>query len=201
MNHGIEGGMGIGRRFSRFGRDRSGAVTIEMLASVVLLNMFMMSFYLWWQAYNSHAIVDRMTYTTNDLITRQRGLVLDRSFLDGLETTAEFILNPDQDAAIRFTQVTLQPGPFPGDPPQIQVDWTYSPCDALPLAEAGAGFDANVLPLMAVGATMIVTDVRVPFISTFDLLPSILFERRAVSLYRFESRFDLGGTGTSVCID
>ncbi|WGV16509.1 hypothetical protein [Fuscovulum ytuae] len=172
-----------------------------MLASVILLNMLIMGFYLWWQAYNSHAVTDRMAYTINDLITRQRGLVLDRSFLDGLETTAEFILNPEQNAAIRFTQVTLQPGAVPGDPPQIQVDWSYSPCGALALADAGPGFDANVLPLMAVGATMIVTDVQVPFVSTFDLVPSILFERRAVSLYRFETSFELQGTGTSTCID
>lgn len=193
--------MRIGRSLSRFCRNTSGAITVEMLGSVVILNICLMSFYLWWQAYNSHAVVDRMTYTINDLITRQRGLVLQRSFLDGLETTAEFILNPEQDAAIRFTQVTLQPGASPGDPPQMQVDWTYSPCNALNFADAGPGFEVDDLPLMAVGASMIVTDVQVPFVSTFDLLPSLLFERRAVSLYRFELRFDLEGTGTSTCID
>ena len=196
----MQGGR-IRRSLSRFGQDRSGAVTVEMLASVVLLNIFMVSFYLWWQSYNSHALVDRMTYTINDLITRQRGLALDRSFLDGLETTAEFILDPEQNAAIRFTQVTLQPGLTPEAPPVIQVEWSYSPCNALPIDQAGPGFDVEDLPLMAVGATMIVTDVQVPFASTFDLMPSILFERRAVSLYRFEMRFDLQGTGTSTCID
>lgn len=191
----------ITRRLRRFAADGAGAITIEMLASVVILNIFMMSFYLWWQAYNANAVASRMTYTTSDLITRQRGLELDRGFLDGLERTAEFILDPDQDAAIRFTQVTLQAGATPGDPPEIRVDWTYSPCDALPVAQIGAGFTANDLPMMAVGATMIVTDVSVPFSSAFDLVPAMVFERRAVSLYRFENRFDLAGTGTSTCID
>lgn len=192
---------GIMRHVRRFGLDRSGAITIEMLASVIVLNIFIMSFYLWWQAYNSHALASRMTYTISDLITRQRGIELDRGFLDGLERTAEFILDPDQDAAIRFTQVTLQPGAAPTDPPTIQVDWSYSPCDALPATEIAAGFDASDLPMMAVGATMIVTDVAVPFSPTFDLVPPMVFERRAVSLYRFEPRFNLAGTGTATCID
>jgi Flp pilus assembly protein TadG len=189
------------RRLRRFGRDRSGSITIEMLTSVLVINMLLLAFYYWWQTYSYHALVDRMTYTVNDLITRQRGLTLERRFLDGLETTAEFILDPDQDAKVRFTQVTMRPGDAPGDPPYIAVDWSYSPCQAKPMAMAGPGFDAQSLPMMAVGASMIVTEVEVPFTPDFDLIPELTFERRAVSLYRFEMRFDLEGDGTSTCID
>lgn len=188
-------------RLRRFGREDTGAVTIEMLFSVLLINMFLVSFYLWWGAYNAHALADRMTYTINDLITRQRGTELQRSFLDGLERTAEFILDPDQNASIRFTQVTLRPGPTPDAPPEIDVDWSYSPCQALPLAVPGTGFQPADLPMMAVGATMVVTEVQVPYISNFQLIPSMVFERRAVSLYRFEQAFTLTGTGTTTCID
>lgn len=188
----------IGRFFRR---QEAGAITIEMLGSVVVLNMLLVAFYLWWAAYSSNALVDRMTYTVNDLVTRQRGVALDRAFLDGLERTAEFILDPDQNATLRFTQVTLRDGAAPTDPPVIEVDWSYSPCGARPAAVAGPGFDVASLPMMAVGATMIVTEVQVPYASTSDLIPSLLFERRAVSLYRFEPRFDLTGTGTVTCID
>ena len=192
---------GLGHRWSRFLRAEAGAVTVEMLFSVVVMNMLLMAFFFWWGAYSSHALVDRMAYTVNDLVTRQRGTTLDRSFLDGLERTAEFILDEDQDAAIRFTQVTMRPGETEGDPPYLAVEWSYSPCGAMPVAVIEAGFDEEALPMMAVGATMVVTDVRVPYISTLDLLPSLDFERRAVSLYRFEPRFDLQGDGTTACID
>lgn len=184
-----------------FRRNDAGAVTVEMLGSLLIINMLLVAFFLWWGAYNAHALVDRMTYTINDLVTRQRGTELQRSFLDGLEQTAEFILDPEQNASIRFTQVTLRPGPTPDSAPVIEVDWSYSPCQALPQATADAGFDSATLPMMALGATMIVTEVQVPYTSTFELIPSLLFERRAVSLYRFETAFALAGTGTATCID
>ena len=193
--------VGLRDGIQRWRRREDGAVTVELLGSILVINMFLMAFYLWWQTYHSHALVDRMTYTINDVVTRQRGLVLERRFLDGLETTAEFILDPDQNAAVRFTQVTMRPGENPGDPPFVDVDWSYSPCGAMPQAVRGPGFDTASLPMMAVGATMIVTEVEVPFTPTFDLIPALTFERRAVSLYRFEMRFDLHGDGTATCID
>lgn len=191
----------IGQRIRQWRRHEAGSVTVELLGSILVINMFLLAFYLWWQTYHAHALVDRMTYTINDLITRQHGLVIERRFLDGLETTAEFILDPDQNAAMRFTQVTMRPGNNPGDPPFVDVDWSYSPCGAMPPAVQGPGFDTASLPMMAVGATMIVTEVEVPFTPTFDLVPALTFERRAVSLYRFEIRFDLQGDGTVTCID
>lgn len=182
-----------------FLRRTDGSATVEVVFSLLILNMFLSAFLLWWGAYNAHAIVDRATYTVSDLITRQRGTALQRPFLDGLERTAEFLIDPDQDAAVRFTQVTLVAGATAGDPPTLQIDWSYSPCSALPAATAGPGFDTASLPAMAVGASMVVTDMRVPYVSTFSLIPSMTFERRAVSLYRFEARFDLAGSGASTC--
>lgn len=194
--------QGIRHWLRRVVRKEDGSVTVEMLVSVMVINAFLMAFYIWWETYNSHAMVDRVTYTVNDLITRQEGVTINRAMLDGLETTAEFILEPNMNAEIRFTQVTLQPGPTAEAPPVLNIDWSYSPCGALPMAVAGDGFDQASLPMMAVGSTMIVTDVRAPFISTFDLIPSLTFERRAVSLYRSVQRFNaLEGDGTAACID
>lgn len=172
-----------------------------MVFSVMIINLLLGAFYVWWSAYTSHAQADRVTYTISDLITRQRGVTLNATFLDGLERTAEFILDPSQNAQIRFTQVTYRAGQLPTDPPQMTVDWSYSPCGAYPAAVAGPGFDVASLPEMAVGATMIVTDMRVPFVSRVPLIPSMTFERRAVALYRFERQFTLTGQGTTTCID
>lgn len=193
--------MRLRRHLCAFGRRTEGSGTVEMVFSVLALNMLLAAFFIWWGAYNSHALADRATYTINDLITRQRGVELQRSFLDGLERTAEYILDPDQDARVRFTQVTLVAGAQPTDPPTLQVDWSYSPCAMLPTAVAGPGFDVASLPMMATGATMIVTDMEVPYVSTFSLIPSITFERRAVSLYRNEPQFALAGSGASQCPD
>lgn len=189
----------LAHRWRGFLRRQDGDATVEMVFSVIILNIFLSAFVLWWGAYTSHAAVDRATYTVSDLVTRQRGTTLQRPFLDGLEKVAEFLIDPDQNAAVRFTQVTLVAGATTNDPPELRVDWSYSPCGAMPAAVAGPGFDTASLPMMATGATMLVTDMEVPYVSTFDLIPSITFERRAVSLYRFEARFDLAGSGGTSC--
>jgi hypothetical protein len=182
-----------------FLRRTDGVGTVEVVFSVIVLNMMLMGFYLWWGAFNAHALVDRMTYTVSDLVTRQRGVELNRSLLDGLDRTAEFILDPEQDAAVRFTQVSMVAGATEGDPPTLVVDWSYSPCNALPAAVVEPGFDAASLPLMAPGSSLIVTDVQVPFTSDFELIPSMTLERRAAALYRFENSFALVGQGAATC--
>lgn len=182
-----------------FLRRTDGSGTVEVVLAIVVLNLFLVAFYFWWGAYNAHALVDRTTYTISDLVTRQRGVELNRRLLDGLDRTAEFILDPDQDAAIRFTQVTKEAGQSPGDPGTIRIDWSYSPCNAMPAAQAGPGFDIQTLPMMADGSSLIVTDMQVPFVSELDLIPSITFERRAAALYRFENRFTLVGEGAVTC--
>lgn len=189
----------ITRRLRIFRHRTGGSVTIEIIFALLILNLFLSAFAMIWVAYNAYALADRATYTINDLITRQRGVTLQRSFLDGLEQTAEFIIDPDQNAALRFTQVTRVAGATANDPPTIRVDWSYSPCGVLPAAVPGPDFSEASLPMMAVGATMLVTDMQVPYVSTFDLFPSLTFERRAVSLYRFEPSFTLAGVGASSC--
>lgn len=186
-------------RLQTFRSREDGVATVELIMAVVILNMFLMAFYTWWNAFNNHAIVDRAAYTVSDLVTRQRGTVLQRSLLDGMDRTAEFIIDPDLDASVRFTQVTLVAGNTETDPDTLRIDWTYSPCSALPAAQLGSGFDIASLPVMAEGASMLVTDVRVEFPSSLDLLPSLTFERRAVAIYRFENSFSLDGTGASTC--
>lgn len=185
----------------RFLRDSGASATVEMIIAVATLNMMMGAFFLFWKAFSAHAMAERTAFTINDLVTRQRGLELQRPFLDGLERMAEFLLDGDQLVSVRFTQVSFRKEEPSDANARIMIDWSYSPCGELPVAVAGPGFDAAALPLMAENATMIVTEVEVPFWSPMPVIPSMTFERRAVSIYRFEPRFDLAGAGTTSCSD
>lgn len=184
----------------RFLRDGRASATVEMVLAVATLNMLMGAFFLFWKAFSAHAAAERTSFTVNDVITRQEGVELQRPLLDGLESMAEFMFDGEEDVAVRFTQVTFRKDQPTDVEAQIFIDWSYSPCGELPEAVAGAGFDVASLPIMAENATMIVTDVAVPFWSPMPLIPSMTFERRAVSFYRFEPRFTLAGTGTSDCL-
>lgn len=192
---------GLRAAVRRFLRDSGASATAEMVIAVATLNMMMGAFFLFWKAFGAHALADRTAFTVNDLVTRQRGVELQRPLLDGLERMAEFMLDADQDVSVRFTQVTFRKE-RPTDPSaKIMIDWSYSPCGELPAAVAGDGFDVASLPVMAENATMIITDIEVPFWSPMPMIPSMTFERRAVSVYRFEPRFNLAGAGGSSCSD
>lgn len=115
------------RRVRVFGRDTRGAAIAELLFALIIVNLILVAFFVWWEAYRAQSRVERVAYTVSDLISRQRGTTLTRPFLDGLERTAEYMMTVDQDAAIRFTQVTRISGTHP-NLTGININWSYSPC-------------------------------------------------------------------------
>lgn len=191
-----------------FVQDTRGVVLAEMIFALIIVNFVLVAFFVWWEAYRAQARVERVAYTMSDLISRQRGTTLTRPFLDGLERTAEFLLTPDQDAAIRFTQVTRVSGTHP-NLSGLAINWSYSPCNRFLPAQNDPTFSRAAFPMMAVGATMIMVEVRVPFeppAALDDLvgLEDRVFTRSVVAMPRFESNpftVPASPAGTTTCIN
>ncbi|MEY4982397.1 MAG: hypothetical protein RIR62_663 [Pseudomonadota bacterium] len=194
-------------RIAAFARDTRGAALVEMLFALILLNFVLIAFYIWWDAYRQQARVERTTYTISDLVSRERGSTLQRPFLDGLERVAEYLLREEQNAAIRFTQVTRTSGTPANGTTGLTVNWSYSPCNRYPPSRTDPSFDLNEFPIMALGSTMIMVEMRVPYdpeslLETFVGLNPQTFRRAVIAMPRFENQpFTLQGTGTSTCID
>lgn len=194
-------------RIRRFGAETRGSAIIEMLFALMILNFILLAFYIWWDAYRQQSRVERTTYTISDLISRQRGVTLDRPFLDGLERTAEYLLREEQDAAIRFTQVTRTSGTPANGTIGLTINWSYSPCGRFSNAQTDPLFNLAEFPIMALGATMIMVEFRVPYdpetmLGTMIGLEPRIFRRAVIAMPRFESRpFTLQGTGTTTCIN
>ena len=194
-------------RIRRFGRDTRGSAIVELLLALVLVNLVLTAFFVWWEAYRAEARVERTAYTISDLISRQRGDFLQRPFLDGLERTAEYLLGPDEDAAIRFTQVERFDGVHP-NLSGLRINWSYSPCGRIPRAQDDPTFSLAAFPMMAVSASMIMVEVYVPYRPRSSLhravgLSDEVFSRTVIAMPRFESRpFTLAASpaGTGTCI-
>lgn len=194
-------------RIRRFATETRGSAIVEMLFALMILNFILLAFYMWWDAYRQQARVERTTYTISDLISRQRGASMDRTFLDGLERTAEYLLREEQDAAIRFTQVSRTSGTPANGTSGLTINWSYSPCGRFRTAQTDPQFNLAEFPIMALGSTMIMVEFRVPydpetlFDTTIGLEPQT-FERVVIAMPRFENRpFTLFGIGTSTCIN
>ncbi len=194
-------------RLRRFGRDTRGAAIVELMFALIVVNLVLVAFFVWWEAYRAQSRVERVAYTISDLISRQRGTTLTRPFLDGLERTAEYLMTADQDAAIRFTQVTRTSGTHP-NLSGIVINWSYSPCGRIRTAQTDPDFSKANFPMMAVGATMIMVEVRVPYSPSEGLnrvvgLDDQLFTRTVIAMPRFENQpftVPTSPAGTTTCI-
>lgn len=188
------------RIFRRFRDDTRGAVMIELIFAAVLTNTVLAAFFVWWDAYQAQARVEKTTYTISDLISRQRGTTLTRPFLDGLERTAEFLLMDDQNARMRVSQVTRTSGNV-NDTTGLTVNWTYSPCNAMPAITADPNFRLSMVPMLAVGSSIIIVELVVPFDPEYSIgIDPVTFRRSVMALPRFEQSFTISGTGTTTCI-
>ena len=187
---------------TRFADDRRGTIIVESLTAVLLISLGASAFVAFWQAYQVQNRVQKATYAISDLITRQRGTTVTRPFLDGMEQTAEFLMQGDQDAILRFTQVRRTEG-VATDAAGLTVDWSYSPCNAkAALTTATISNIRSKLPLIDLGAALIVVEVDVDFDPRMSEIGfgKMTFRGFLSSLPRFEQQFGITGTGTTTCL-
>lgn len=187
---------------SSFVRREDGSMVVDSFSAILLLSLGASAFFTFWEAYQVENRVQKVTYTISDLISRQRGTTLTRPFLDGMERTAEFLMQSDHNVIMRISQVRRTSG-VATDNNGLTVDWSYSPCGArTAVTSATISTIRNRLPLIDLGAALIVVEVDV--IHNMGLqevgFGTINYKGFLSSLPRFEQQFSITGTGTSTCI-
>lgn len=187
---------------SRFARDTRGSIVVDSLGGIMLLSLGASAFFSFWEAYQVQNRVQKATYTISDLISRQRGTTLSRTFLDGMEQTAEFLMHDDQNAVMRITQVRRTSG-VATDTTGLAIDWSYSPCNAkTALTTATISQIRTKLPLIDLGAALIVVEVDVEYDPGMSEVGfgKMTYRGFLSSLPRFEQQFGITGTGTTTCL-
>lgn len=187
---------------SRFARDSRGSIVIDSLGGILLLSLGASAFFSFWEAYQVQNRVQKATYTISDLISRQRGTTLSRTFLDGMEQTAEFLMHDDQNAVMRISQVRRTSG-VATDTAGLAIDWSYSPCSAkTALTTATISQVRTKLPLIDLGASLIVVEIDVEYDPGMSEVGfgKMTYRGFLSSLPRFEQQFGLTGTGTTTCL-
>lgn len=192
----------------RFRDDTRASVMMELIFAAILTNMILAAFFVWWDAFQAKSRVEKTAYTISDLISRQRAqpslpAQLTRPFIDGLERTAEFLLMEDQNARMRVSQIRRTSG-VATSTAGLVIDWSYSPCNAMPAIGNDPAFNLSMVPLLAVGSAVIVVELVVPFEPEYTIgISPTTFTRRVIALPRFEQSFThpTNPAGTSTCIN
>jgi Flp pilus assembly protein TadG len=145
--------------FRRWLRDHTGTITVELVLILPLLLWAFISFYVFWDAYQSRNRVQKAAYTASDMLSREL-TTLTPTYLNGMATVIDYLTHSAQPAQIRVTSATRLTDAEDG----LAVQWSYSPGNALPAMTTADLYDIrNEIPLMALGTTAIILEVSVPF--------------------------------------
>lgn len=151
-------------RARRFRRNDEGSVLVE--AVMVLPTMFwaVLAMFVYWDAYRSINTVQKAAYTVSDTISRLRTDV-DGTYLSGLNTVMNYLLDAGQTARMRVTSVT-----WDAYEDRFEVLWSYSPGAAMAALDTDTLQPyASLIPAMTDGDTVVVVEAAVDYAPAFNV--------------------------------
>lgn len=155
-------GRGLpGIRHARaFLREGAGGLSVEMVFIFPLLILFMIVFSAFWDAFRAQTAVQRAAYMAADMLSREQ-VAVNAAYVAGLERVVEHMVR--RDAALRVTSLRRLSG-GPSGLAGMEVRWSHSPGAAMPaLTTATLSTVQSHIPIMAIGATMIMVEVQVAY--------------------------------------
>lgn len=149
----------------RFISDERGNGVIEAVMILPVMLMAWIGLYAFWEAFNARSSVQKATFVAADVLSREMVPVSD-AFLDGLDTSMEYLVNSRFNVSSRFTSIT-RTGPLDSD---VAVVWSYSPSSAMTaLTTSDLVAQAATLPKLAAGSTALVVDTQMAYSLPFTV--------------------------------
>lgn len=169
------------RKLRRFARDEKGTMIVD---AIMVLPMFIWAYaalFAYWDAYRSINTVQKAAYTISDLLSRTQGEV-DDTYVAGLRSTMNYLLDSDQAGDIRVTSYTWNQNRN-----RYEVIFSRSPGNGMSrLTTSSLASLAGRLPIMADGDSAVLVETRVPYTPpmSFGLQPTTI-EQFVVTRPRF----------------
>lgn len=156
------GNMSVIRRFLR---DERGNGVIEGAMMLPVLLMAWVGVYAFWEAFNSRSTVQKATHIAADLLSREM-VPVTNGFLDGLDTTIEYLVDNRFDVSTRFTSFT-RTGPADSE---VQVQWSYSPAALqTPMTNTQLQAMASRLPKLSTGNSAVIVETQMSYSLPFTV--------------------------------
>ncbi len=104
--------------FSRFRKDTSGVITVEMVITMPLLIWALAATYDYFEIHRHRAVREKATYTVADMFSREQAPVTE-SYMDGARDLFNAMTNDDNPAQIRVSVVV-----YDEDDDEYSVVWS-----------------------------------------------------------------------------
>lgn len=138
----------------RFGRDESGALLAEAVIVLPIMLWSYLALFVYWDAYRSLNSMQKASYTLSDMISREM-LPVNQTYVNGMKSVMEYLIDDDQDVALRVTSVTWDQETL-----KFMVHWSATTSTTLPVLT-----NTTLQTLINDGTT---TNVRMPEMSDGD---------------------------------
>jgi len=179
--------------FRRFQTAEYGTFSVETVLVFPLLVWALSAMFIFWDGFKVNNNAISATYTLADLVSRQTSPITEE-FVDGLDTLYTQIVENRNDNELRVTVVQLALGDDPDvDPPELKLIWSDGTAglpDRTDIVDI-----QQMVPLMAVGATMIMVETRTVWEPPLDWeIGGMTFENISFTSPRFvpQVKFDDG---------
>ncbi|MXQ07064.1 hypothetical protein GQ651_04320 [Alphaproteobacteria bacterium GH1-50] len=185
--------MRISSAIRRFRAFEDGSLSVETVLIFPLLAWALSAMLVFWDGFkvNNNAIA--ATYTVADLVSRQTSPITD-DFVKGADKLYAKIVQNNNDNELRLTVVQMSESTTPGGDPEPRLVWSHG-TSGLPAREKIEDITAMV-PLMAVGTSMIMVETASDWTPPFDIdFASMTFRNVFFSSPRYvpQVKFDNGG--------
>jgi hypothetical protein len=127
-------------RIARYKSDQNGAVTVEFVVLVPILFIWGVGSFLYYDAYRSLAITNKVGFTVTDIASRYEAIT-NEDILE-LQSLAERMLPPrDRDYRLRISSICYDETPTDGGDPVYRIRWSG-------VANEGQKVDENGDPIL-----------------------------------------------------
>lgn len=144
--------------FRRFARSDDGTIVTESVIILPLLIWAYLAMFVYWDAYRTQNTMIKASYTVADMISRRLEPV-NATYVTGLKTVFDFILNSEDETGMAVTSVQWR-----ANENRYVVLWSQARGEGLePLTDALLVDMDDQLPVMSDGDTVIVMQTRVHY--------------------------------------
>ena len=180
----------LSRQIRRFRDQEDGLVMTEFLIMLPVLVWTFMALFVYWDAFRTINQAQKANYSISDLISRQENI--DMSFINGVQSVTEYLMNNPSSIKIRITSVKYVAGTN-----KMKVLFSKSPGNALPALTEGqmnAPAMRARIPVMANQDSVVIVETQISYNPAFSVgIPNHFFSNFVVTRPRYNLQVCLTG--------
>lgn len=178
----------------RFVRDERATIMAEAVLVLPFMLWSYLGLFVYWDAFRVMNKVQKASYTISDMLSREM-LTISDSYITGMDTLMEALIDTDQDVSLRVSSIT-----WSETNDRFELHWSRTTdSTAMPqLTTSTLQQLAGSIPDMSDGDFVVIVETRVDYTPAFDVgMDAQTLEQFIVTRPRFVPKVCLSGVTCS----